>query len=504
MNTHRALRRRVRTRSAWILAVLVACGDSGTPDPTAPTGPVVTELEVVSGDAQRVVAGRRSPEPIRVRARDAGGSPVAGTVVEFSLSGEGRAVLSQRRALTDAAGVAETYLLQPVSGTVLLTGTAGTARLELSLTIERAPGELRFSEASGAAGLPGHPHPDSIVRVQLLDLEGRPLAGREVWFAGHRQLSPVRDTTDAEGWAETVIRRTFLTAGEGRVYAFLVDAPEVTAFTSRPLVAAARRVVLVSIDGLRGDAVDRYEPPTLRSLVGGGAATSRARTVLPSLTVPAHLSLLSGVAPEDHGVLSQELTFTPAMAELDPLFLAVSQGGAGTRAFLTREGPLAAFETALQCRLAFGLDSLDLVEGHWKTIADAAREALQDEGVVLTFVHVPDPERAGHASGYDSRAYRDAVLRADSAVARVLEALHPEDLLVVTSDHGGGGAFGSHQNGSGSPEDVQIPLILHGPRVVVADLGQVSILDVAPTILWSLGLQVPSTWDGRILLEAFR
>lgn len=504
MNTSRRFPRHLRNGCAWLLAVLGACGDGGADDLTAPAVPVVTELELVSGEAQRVIAGRRSPEPIRVRARDTGGSPVAGTVVDFSLSGEGRAVLSQRRALTDSAGVAETYLLQPASGAVLLTGTAGTARLELSLTIERAPGKLRFSAASGVAGLPGHPHPDSVVRVQLLDLEGRPMAGREVWFAGHRELSPVRDTTDAGGWAETVIRSTFLTVGEGRVYAFLVDAPEVTAFTSRPLVAAARRVVLVSIDGLRGDAVDRYQPPTLRTLVAGGSATSRARTVLPSLTVPAHLSLLSGVAPEDHGVLSQELTFTPAMAELDPLFLAVSQGGAGTRAFLTREGPLAAFETALQCRLAFGLDSLDLVEGHWKTIADAAREALEDDGMALTFVHVPDPERAGHASGYDSPAYGDAVLRADSAVARVLESLHPEDLLVITSDHGGGGAFGSHQNGSGSPEDVQIPLIVHGPRVAGVDLGQASILDVAPTILWSLGLRVPSTWDGRILLEAFR
>lgn len=494
----------VRTALAWLLAALTACGDAGTDHLTAPAVPSVAELDVVSGESQRVVAGRRSPEPIRVLASDPTGAPVAGTVVEFVLAGEGRAVLSQRRALTDSAGVAETYLLQPESGAILLTATAGTARIEIPLMIERAPGELRFAEGSGAAGLPGHPHPDSVVRVRLLDLEGRPMPDQEVWFAGHRELSPVRDTTDADGWAETVVRRTFLTAGEGRVYTFLLDVPEMTTFTSRPLVAAARRVVLVSIDGLRGDALDRYQPPTLQALSAGGAVTSRARTVVPSLTVPAHLSLLSGVAPEDHGVLSEQLTFTPAMAELDPLFLAVSEGGSGTRAFLTREGPLAAFETALQCRLAFGLDSLELVGDHWQTIADAAREALQDMEVGLTFVHVPDPERAGHAWGYESPEYRDAVLRADSAVARVLESLHPEDLLVVTSDHGGGGAFGSHQNGSASPEDVEIPLILHGPRVVEADLGQASILDVAPTILWSMGLRVPSTWDGRILLEAFR
>ena len=326
----------------------------------------------------------------------------------------------------------------------------------------------------------------------------------EVWFAGHRLLVPHRDTTDAEGWSSTVIRRSDMRAGDGPVFAFLLDFPELTVSTRRPLVAAARRVVLVSVDGLRGDALERYEPPTLVRLAEEGASTTRARTVVPSLTTPAHLSLFSGVTPEVHQNWSEELVFTPAMAELDPLFRHAGREGLPAEAFMASEGPLADFEIVLRCRLAFGFDSLTVVDPPWSRIPEIAGPVLADPDVRMVFVHIPDPDVAGHAHGFESAEYGEAVLRADASLARIVERLGEDDLLVVTSDHGGGGAYGAHQHGSDSPEDVEIPLLLRGARVTPVDLGEASILDVAPTILWALGFRVPDQYEGRILLEAFR
>src|SRR5207244_1541754 len=47
-------------------------------------------------------------------------------------------------------------------------------------------------------------------------------------------------------------------------------------------------------------------------------------------------------------------------------------------------------------------------------------------------------------------------------------------------------------------------VIMAGERVAAgADLGRASICDLAPTILWAMGVGVPRGADGRVLFEAF-
>src|SRR5437763_1437554 len=62
------------------------------------------------------------------------------------------------------------------------------------------------------------------------------------------------------------------------------------------------RVVLISLDGLRPDAVTPTNMPTVARLAKEGAATANAQTVLPSLTLPAHTSMLTGLVPDRHGI----------------------------------------------------------------------------------------------------------------------------------------------------------------------------------------------------------
>jgi predicted AlkP superfamily pyrophosphatase or phosphodiesterase len=225
---------------------------------------------------------------------------------------------------------------------------------------------------------------------------------------------------------------------------------------------------------------------------------------VPTLTVPAHLSILAGVPPEDHGVFSDDLAFTREMAGLQPLFRRARDEGRTAVAFMSEEGPLAGFEEALRCREAFGLDSLTLTEPVGLRAVETARPALADPDVELAFVHVPDPDLAGHRHGFESPEYGRAVLRADSAVGQVIEAAGSDStLVVITSDHGGGGAYGRFQHGSASPEDLRVPLLLWGGGVVPTELGEPSVLDVAPTVLWALGLVPPPQYRGQALLDAF-
>lgn len=66
--------------------------------------------------------------------------------------------------------------------------------------------------------------------------------------------------------------------------------------------ARAQRAVIISIDGLRPDVLLRAEAPNIRRLMRNGAFTFWARSTAVSLTLPTHVSLLTGVEPQVHGI----------------------------------------------------------------------------------------------------------------------------------------------------------------------------------------------------------
>jgi len=86
--------------------------------------------------------------------------------------------------------------------------------------------------------------------------------------------------------------------------------------------AAAEPVLLISIDGLRpGDVTEAEQRglkiPNIRRFVTEGAHASAVRGVLPTVTYPSHTTLITGVAPAKHGVVSNN-SFDPTQ---------INQGG---------------------------------------------------------------------------------------------------------------------------------------------------------------------------------
>ena len=66
----------------------------------------------------------------------------------------------------------------------------------------------------------------------------------------------------------------------------------------------ARYVVLVSIDGLRPDFYnqDKWPTPNLKWLADNGVNADGLRPVVPSMTLPNHVTLITGALPSHHGV----------------------------------------------------------------------------------------------------------------------------------------------------------------------------------------------------------
>jgi arylsulfatase A-like enzyme len=302
--------------------------------------------------------------------------------------------------------------------------------------------------------------------------------------------------------AAALATASLVTTGCGAHYLLATDDPPAPAV---PLTAISPNVLVVSIDGLRPDALASFGAPTLQRLIREGSYTLAASTILPSKTLPSHTSMLTGQTPEHHGVLWNNVVTADADEVGTPTVFAVARAqGYRTAAFYSK----AKFEPLQQP------GSLDFSQapggwfGKWsanRTMTDV-EAYLESARPNLLFVHLPDPDTAGHAYGWMSPAYGHAVERADDAVARLLAAADQAYgagayTIIVTADHGGH----DRDHGSDDPRDVTIPWIAWGHGVKAGELSasRVRTMDTASTVIWLLGVAEPANWAGTPVIDAF-
>ncbi len=74
-------------------------------------------------------------------------------------------------------------------------------------------------------------------------------------------------------------------------------------------VPTGKNVVLITIDGLRPAfyTETQFSAPAMQWLKQNGAAAQGAEVIFPSVTYPSHTSLVTGVAPARHGIVSNTL-----------------------------------------------------------------------------------------------------------------------------------------------------------------------------------------------------
>jgi predicted AlkP superfamily pyrophosphatase or phosphodiesterase len=266
-----------------------------------------------------------------------------------------------------------------------------------------------------------------------------------------------------------------------------------------------RRVVLVVLDGLRPDAIQRFRLQRIASLARRGASTLRAQTVSPSITPCAMASLLTGAAPERHGMQSEHFHIPRPRGPIHPVAKELAKHSLPSSFFMPQvpflmRGIAATFSSLL------GLGEFRNHGDNADDVLNAARKNLATQRRGLIMLHWLDADRAGHEFGWMSPEYGEAAARMDAALGeleRIVALSEPGTLLIALADHGGGGATPNHHD-SAHPLDTTIPLILLGDTVVPCELGAgVSLTDVPATVLWALGIARPESYVGRPLTQAF-
>jgi hypothetical protein len=269
---------------------------------------------------------------------------------------------------------------------------------------------------------------------------------------------------------------------------------------------AAEHVIHVSVDGLHSGhlqtVIDAGDAPTFKRLQDEGAWTSNARTDFThTVTLPNHTSMVTGrpvLQPEGipagvfHGwTLNHEPphgatlhnTGNPAAGYIASVFDVVHDAGRSTALYSSKDKFIIydqSYNETTGGANPHGRDKIDryLFEDDGPPTYSAGMNGnflreMAARHFDYAFVHYRDTDSAGHAFGWGSAAYNQAISTVDGFLADVLRLVETNAKLaghttvIITTDHGG---IGLNHGESELVDNYRIPVFVWGAGVGRGDL----------------------------------
>lgn len=286
------------------------------------------------------------------------------------------------------------------------------------------------------------------------------------------------------------------------VSAMVMPSPLASASIPAPGV---KRILIISIDGLRPDVLLRAQAPAIRGLMARGSFSMWAHTTAVAVTLPSHVSMLTGVTPLRHGVVwNSDLPLVRRIYPARPTLFELAKAAGYTTAMAAGKSKFSALAKPGTLNWSMVPAVPELPDS---VVTEAVLRWIRTRGPQVIFVHLADVDLAGHEGGWGSSRQVRAIDTADQCVARMLDGLRRRGMLdstvvLITSGHGG--SLKGH--GPDDPRSRYIPWIIAGPGIRKDfDLTRVPKLDVRTedtfaTACYLLGLKVPAPIDGRPVL----
>lgn len=313
-------------------------------------------------------------------------------------------------------------------------------------------------------------------------------------------------------------------------YCFCGLAALLTVFTINPALARsatqADHVILITLEGVENQVIQSGAMPVLHQLATEGAVTWSAETVRPSYSVSAMASLLTGLPVSKHRIdaewehydFSRSFMRVPTM--FDYLDLA---GGRDTALFLMDErfyqlSRPEIYVDSQMCGKAKPECSPETVvvyiEDYLKKVTSEGGHGFRLFAVPgLLLVHLPAPADAGQKRGWDSSAYKKALLAVDSAVGDIVKLYQEFGVLdrtmVVVTGLNDGKQGAPQKNGSSMTKGTNgmaVPWFAWGANVKPGYeiKRKVSLIDTGATVMEALGLETHTEWDSQAINEIFQ
>ena len=282
-----------------------------------------------------------------------------------------------------------------------------------------------------------------------------------------------------------------------------------------PMLAELSVVILLSLDGVRHDYLDRDALPAFARIEKEGLRAEGMLPVFPSSTFPSHVSLATCAPVDRHGIVANtfvdrerglfDYSNDASWIEAEPLWVAAERQGVRAAAF-------------------FWVGS----ETPWHGVAATYRETPFDEAVtedrkvdqILAWLDLPPEQRPrlvmswwhgadheGHLHGPDAPEVHAAMQVQDAALARLLAGLDARKAwgtttLLLVSDHGM-----LAQGESVDPMDTLTPLGITGRFLSGGPFGHITLDDPARAAEAAAALDaLPQidAWTAANIPESFR
>ena len=214
-------------------------------------------------------------------------------------------------------------------------------------------------------------------------------------------------------------------------------------------------LILISLDGFRADFIDRYPTPNLDRLIERGVTAEQGMIPsFPTLTFPNHFSMVTGLYPSNHGIISNTMYDEPTDSwfrisdreavensmwwEGEPIWVTASEQGKTTATYfwVGSEAPIHGVQPTYWKRFDGSVPGEVRVEQVLEWLKFSGNE--RPEFIALYF---EDVDSAVHRHGIDSEEAAEAVARVDSYLGLLLDGLARQGIsdvtdIIVVSDHG--------------------------------------------------------------------
>jgi arylsulfatase A-like enzyme len=255
-----------------------------------------------------------------------------------------------------------------------------------------------------------------------------------------------------------------------------------------------------------------------------GSYTFWAKTTAVAITLPSHVSMMTGVIPVRHGIhwnedlplakpyypkvptlfeVAHKAGYTTALVTAKPKFGTLAKPGTLDWAYIPGD-PDAAGEAALPMEK----QSTKKSTASDDVVVEQASAILAKDRPDVILVHFASSDVAGHKYGWGSAEQIAAIEHIDESLGKILGAMEPgyraHTAIILSADHGGAG----RTHGADDPRSRHIPWILSGPGIrknfdltALPEL-EVNTYDTFATACYLLNIDVSRRIDRKPIVEA--
>ena len=288
----------------------------------------------------------------------------------------------------------------------------------------------------------------------------------------------------------------------------------VTATTAKVNAPAAKRIVLISLDGICVDGFLKAKTPNLNTLLAEGSLSLDTRVVMPSVTLPNWTSHLCGSGPEQHGVVDNSWEISKFVLP------AIEKDNAGYYPSVFK-----VLKDAIpEAKIAFYYNWINLFYPYNKQYLDEVSYLENDAYIpnyekalsflienrkkpTLVFLYSVHTDHAGHKHKWMSPEYIQSIEEADVEIGKFIEkmkqeALYKDTHFMFLTDHGGI----NYGHGGVSTDEMIVPWGITGPGIKkgfkITEANNT--VNTAATILHLFKVRQPLSWTGEVIKSIFK